>query len=86
VLLFAFEEAGLLRRGPDCTLEATVLLNHPIEALLDEMTEPMERTLLARLLATIGAAEDRQAPYDAQVDTSGGRAASAATANRTGAE
>jgi ATP-dependent DNA helicase RecQ len=27
VLLFSFEEAGLVERGPDCTLEATILLN-----------------------------------------------------------
>ena len=27
VLLFSFEEAGLIQRGTDCTLEATILLN-----------------------------------------------------------
>src|SRR5262249_55939751 len=27
VLMYSFEEAGLLRRGPDCNLEATILLN-----------------------------------------------------------
>jgi hypothetical protein len=31
VLLFAFEEAGLAERGPDCTLEATVLFNQAPE-------------------------------------------------------
>ena len=34
VLLFSFEEAGLVQRGEDCTLEATILLNQSLETIL----------------------------------------------------
>ncbi len=34
VLLFSFEEAGLVQRGADCTLEATMLLNQSLETIL----------------------------------------------------
>jgi ATP-dependent DNA helicase RecQ len=65
VLLFAFEEAGLARRGPDCTLEATLLFNHPPHTLLSSITDPAERALAAALLTFLGAAADRQVTYHA---------------------
>jgi hypothetical protein len=45
VLLFAFEEAGLLTRGPDCILEATILFNRGPDEILAELTDPGERDL-----------------------------------------
>lgn len=65
VLLFSFEEAGLVRRGPDCTLEATILLNQPPEAILAGIADPEERTLAARLFTVVGAAVDQQVAYSA---------------------
>ena len=44
VLLFAFEEAGLVRRGPDCTLEATMLLNRSPDEITATLTDPAERS------------------------------------------
>ena len=43
VLLFSFEEAGLVQRGPDCTLEATVMLNQTPEADPASLADPAER-------------------------------------------
>ncbi len=65
VLLFAFEEAGLVQRGPDCTLEGTILLNQPVPSILEGVADDMERDLAERLFAAIGASEERQVPYDA---------------------
>jgi ATP-dependent DNA helicase RecQ len=64
VLLFSFEQAGLVRRGPDCTLEATLLLNRPVQEVLD-MLSGAERVLAAQLFEAMGAAQDRQAFYNA---------------------
>ena len=47
VLLFAFEEAGLVRRGPDCTLEATLLLNRTPDEILATLTDPPSSPLAA---------------------------------------
>src|SRR5262249_48937770 len=49
VLLFAFEEAGLVERGPDCTVEATVLLNRPPDEIAATLTDPADRSLAASL-------------------------------------
>ena len=65
VLLFAFEEAGLVRRGPDCTLEATVLLNRTPDEIIATLTDPAEQALAAGLFASLGAAADRQVTYRA---------------------
>lgn len=65
VLLFSFEEAGLVRRGPDCTLEATILLNQSVPEVLDALPDAKERSLAARLFDTLGAAQDRQVFYRA---------------------
>ncbi len=65
VLLFAFEEAGLVRRGPDCTLEATVLLNRTPDEIIVTLTDPAEQALAAGLFASLGAAADRQVAYRA---------------------
>jgi ATP-dependent DNA helicase RecQ len=65
VLLFSFEEAGLVQRGVDCTLEATVMLNSTPEMILSSIADPVERQLAATLFEAIGAAQDRQAAYRA---------------------
>ena len=65
VLLFSFEEAGLVQRGVDCTLEATVMLNQTPETILSSIADPDERHLAATLFDATGAARDRQAPYRA---------------------
>jgi len=65
VLLFSFEEAGLLRPGPDCTLEATILLNARQQTILAALTDEDERTRATLLFRTIGAEPDRQATYQA---------------------
>ena len=65
VLLFSFEQAELLRRGPDCTLEATLLLNQDVPTLLATLVDDAERTLAMRLFAAIGASVDHQATYNA---------------------
>ncbi len=63
VLLLSFEEVGLLQRGADCTLEATILLNQPVEAILTSLSEASERELAEVLFGYIGASPDRQATY-----------------------
>ena len=65
VLLFSFEEAGLVQRGVDCTLEGTVMLNQMPQTILSGLTDAAERDMLATLFEAIGAAQDHQARYDA---------------------
>jgi ATP-dependent DNA helicase RecQ len=65
VLLFSFEEAGLVQRGVDCTLEATVMLNRTPGDILSSITEASERLLVAALFDATGAAQDRQVTYQA---------------------
>jgi hypothetical protein len=65
VLLFAFEEAGLVRRGPDCTLEATMLLNHTPAAIAAALADPAEQALAASLFTVLRADADRQTTYRA---------------------
>jgi len=65
VLLFSFEEAGLIRRGLDCTLEATILLNQSPQTILDAIPDVTERAEIATLFAAIGAERDRQTTYQA---------------------
>jgi len=65
VLLFSFEEAGLVRRGTDCTLEATILLNKPPDEILASMEDITERRTASTLFDAIGATLDRQAKYHA---------------------
>ncbi len=65
VLLFSFEQAELLRRGPDCTLEATLLLNQDAQSILATLTDDAEYTIAAQLFAAIGASVDHQATYNA---------------------
>src|SRR5262249_30652899 len=43
VLLYAFEDAGLIERGADCTTEATILLTQPLETILDHISDSVER-------------------------------------------
>jgi ATP-dependent DNA helicase RecQ len=63
VLLFTFEEAGLVQRGPDCTLEATLLLNQPVERVLEALENEQERAIVATLFNALGAEQDRQVTY-----------------------
>ena len=65
VLLFSFEQAGLVQRGADCTLEATLLLNQPVQAILNTLSEEAKRATAATLFAAIGAIPDYQATYSA---------------------
>lgn len=65
VLLFTFEEAGLLRRGADCTLEATILLTLPLEQVLAALDDPREESIARTLLHSLQASQDRQVPYHA---------------------
>jgi ATP-dependent DNA helicase RecQ len=65
VLLFAFEGAGLVRRGPDCTLEATMLFNRPPAEILALLAEPSKRERASTLFAALGAEVDRQVGYQA---------------------
>ncbi len=65
VLLFSFEEAGLVQRGADCTLEATILLNQSLEAILDSLANEAEREAVVLLFSAIGARLDKQANYHA---------------------
>src|SRR2546421_9348793 len=65
VLLFSFEEAGLVQRGADCTLEATVMLNQTPETILSSIEDPDERHLAATLFDATGAAPDRAPSYRA---------------------
>ncbi|HEY7127246.1 MAG TPA: RecQ family ATP-dependent DNA helicase [Ktedonobacterales bacterium] len=63
VLLYAFEEAGLIERGPDCTLEARLLLNQSGETVLATLSNPAE--LADALFRQTGAQQDYQAKYHA---------------------
>ncbi len=60
-----FEEAGIIQRGADCTLEATMLLNQPLETILDSLAHESERETAVLLFTTIGARLDKQATYHA---------------------
>jgi ATP-dependent DNA helicase RecQ len=64
VLLFAFEEAGLIRRGPDCTIEATLLLNRSPAEILATLVDD-EHRLAASLFEFMGATAERQVSYRA---------------------
>jgi ATP-dependent DNA helicase RecQ len=66
VLLFAFEESGLARRGPDCTLEATVLFNRAPADILHTLTDPDDRDLARELFGWLGADADRLVTYRAE--------------------
>ncbi len=61
----AFEEAGIIQRGADCTLEATMLLNQPLETILADLPNESEREIAVLLFTTIGARLDKQATYNA---------------------
>jgi ATP-dependent DNA helicase RecQ len=65
VLLFAFEEAQLVERGADCTLEATILLNQEPAVIVSTLDDASERSLVAALFAAIGATTGRQYAYHA---------------------
>ncbi len=65
VLLFSFEEAGLVQRGPDCTLEATILLNQPVSTVLTVLSDASEREVASILFEALGATQDIQVPYRA---------------------
>ena len=65
VLLFAFEEAGLVRRGPDCTLEATVLLNRTPDEIVATLYGPGRAVAGSSAVPALGAAADRQVTYRA---------------------
>ena len=61
----AFEEAGLVQRGADFTLEATILLNQSLETILADLANESERETVSLLFNAIGAKLDKQATYHA---------------------
>ncbi|GCE12487.1 RecQ family ATP-dependent DNA helicase [Tengunoibacter tsumagoiensis] len=63
VLLYAFEEEGLLTRGSDCTTEATILLTQPVEQVLAQLPDPIERARVQTFLLAIKAEPERQVTY-----------------------
>lgn len=65
VLLFSFEEAGMLERGSDCTLEASFLLNKQPAEVLATLSDPTERSLLQQLFTFTSAAKDVTVRYQA---------------------
>lgn len=65
VLLFSFEDAGIVQRGQDCTLEATILLNQPVPQVVEAISDAGERTIAAALFDALGAAQDRLVSYRA---------------------
>ncbi|HEY0753736.1 MAG TPA: RecQ family ATP-dependent DNA helicase [Ktedonobacteraceae bacterium] len=65
VLLFTFEEAGLVQRGADCTLEATLLLNQPVQEIVAALHDEQDRVLATRLFSELGAVPDHQVTYHA---------------------
>ncbi|MBO0796480.1 MAG: RecQ family ATP-dependent DNA helicase, partial [Ktedonobacteraceae bacterium] len=65
ILLYAFEEVGLLRRGVDCTLEATLLLNRPVAEIVATLDSSEEQELARQLLVYLQAEPDRQVTYQA---------------------
>jgi hypothetical protein len=65
VLLYSFEEAGLIQCGPDCTLEATLLLNKAPAAIQDKLSDGSERALAAALFVHTAASAEHQATYRA---------------------
>src|SRR5262249_10143243 len=52
-------------RGSDCTLEATLLLNQPIEQAIATLAESHEQDIAQRLLEALHAEPDRQVTYQA---------------------
>lgn len=65
VLMFSFEDAGLVHRGQDCTLEATILLNQPAEVILNAVHDGSERELMSQILTHTGASEHQTGKYSA---------------------
>jgi ATP-dependent DNA helicase RecQ len=65
VLFYSFEEAGLVRRHDDCTLDAKLLLNVEPATILERLPEPDDRDLAAALLAYTGATTEHTATYQA---------------------
>lgn len=64
LLLFSFQEAGLVRRGDDCTMEASILLNQDPGAIFLGL-DGAERDLAQVLFAHVGATLDHQVMYHA---------------------
>ncbi|MBI3977800.1 MAG: RecQ family ATP-dependent DNA helicase [Chloroflexi bacterium] len=65
VLLYAFEEAGLIRRGADCTTLATILLNRQPEEIVSSLADSEERRVAGTLLGWLRATAERQVTYRA---------------------
>src|SRR5207248_7799299 len=57
--------SGLVQRGTDCTLEATILLNQSLETILAGLANESERETVSLLFNAIGAKLDKQATYHA---------------------
>jgi ATP-dependent DNA helicase RecQ len=64
LLLFSFQEAGLVQRGDDCTMEASLLLNQDVDVILAHL-DGSDRGLAQTLFAHVGATRDHQVMYHA---------------------
>ncbi len=65
VLLYTFEQAGLLARGPDATIEATILPTQPVATILAALSDPAHQMLAAALFGALGATPDCLVTYRA---------------------
>jgi len=67
VLFYSFEEAGMVQRLEDCTLDAKLLLNAEPSTILEALQETEDRALAAALLTQTGVTTDHTAIYQAVV-------------------
>lgn len=74
VLLHSFEEAGLIERGEDCTLEATILPLEERTAIVGSIAAGRQRDLASLLFDHLGAQREREVLYNAPrfVEEAGG--------------
>jgi ATP-dependent DNA helicase RecQ len=64
VVVHALERGHILERGPDFTLEGTILLNRAVDSIATAL-DPADRRLLERLTSELGLAPDLRGHYRA---------------------
>lgn len=65
VLVYAFEQAGLIARGDDVTLEASVLLNHTPDEIHAHISSADDRALTAQLFVHLNPIAGNRLRYNA---------------------
>ena len=65
ILLYSFEEAGLVQRNADCTIEAALSLDRPIEQAISVLDNEQERVVAEALLKALRAEPNRIVTYRA---------------------